>query len=245
MREFSQFERNIIKNHLLKGARLPGMLSEEFRKSARLLIHYLKDGAIKLEYRSDGYSRELATEEIVNIVELLGFLEKNGLIRKYPPSATIQAFNDEAEISLGESEGSATEEFLLHQGSSHIPKFIKQTQDYEFKATEPLRTLAEHNFKSEEDRRHEETMRNARTSNRIAIFVALTTLVVTAVLGYIQYESSYDDLRDKLSVVIAEQEKLKNELERNKGDLKNLRKEFGGFKIEFEKSKIPTKKEAR
>jgi hypothetical protein len=248
MREFSQFEQNLIRNHLIRGAGLPGMLSNDFREKARLVIHFDPKGHTKFEYRSDDYESSKATEELVNIVDLLEYLLTEGFIRKYPPNFTsLREFDVQEQISLGESQSQKSQNFLLHDGSLYLPKFIMQTENYVFKATEPLRTLTLNDFQTAEERRHNQAMSKATNANRIALAVAVASIILPTVLGYMQYRNSYDELLTKLTIESAENDVLRKAINESNSLTNEVTKDVKSLKDEIEtmKVKLNAKKEKK
>ncbi|MEK6782173.1 MAG: hypothetical protein AABY93_10725 [Bacteroidota bacterium] len=218
MREFSEYEKKVINEKLIKGSDFSGLLSDDLYKKSKVIIriNFNGSGKHKIEYRSDSYDAQLAIDEIVDLYHLLNFLLETKLIRKYPPAAnTNRDHKTSPTISLGISESREIKNFSLESGSSNLGEFIMQHENYKFKATEPLRFFAANNFESSEDRKHRDNLKHIRKQLNVTLIVAIAGFIITGFIGYVQYKKSYDELfyengimRSKIEVL---ETKLRND----------------------------------
>src|SRR5258708_5119540 len=104
MREFSKKERWIISERLIEGRTLPGFFTDDFLANGKLMIQIKPDGRHRLEFLSDTIDSRFANEELVDVVNLLAYLDEEGLVSKYPPAATtLRDFDEIQTISIGNS----------------------------------------------------------------------------------------------------------------------------------------------
>jgi hypothetical protein len=122
-----------------------------------------------------------------------------------------------------------------------------QTENYVFKATEPLRTLTLNDFQTAEERRHNQAMSKATNANRIALAVAVASIILPTVLGYMQYRNSYDELSTKLTIESAENDVLRKAINESNSLTNEVTKDVKSLKDEIEtmKVKLNAKKEKK
>ena len=207
MRDFSSGEIRIIRDRLINGCPLRDMFSTSFTNDAKLVIAINENGSHLFKFCSDNYSSDSALEEIVNTVNLLSFLQSEGLIYKYPPSATVLTDFDKIKtITIGNSTSTHEMPFLLMQDANYLVDFLCDNWEYRFVASEPLKSLSSHNFKSAEDRRLDQNT----FLTRIGLFIALGTSVISTVVTCHQNSKSFDDLNSKMDATL-ERVKLLND----------------------------------
>lgn len=180
MREFSRKEQWIIRERLIEGTTLPGFFTPEFLHAAKIVLQINPSGKHRLEVFSDTIDGRQANEELVDVVTLIEYLDKEGLVAKYPPAATtLRDFNAVQSVSIGDSESSKSSTFLMEEKSAHLIEFLTDHDNYFFKATEPLRTLNEHDFLSLQERQFARTSRLTVNGQFISIGIAISTLIAT------------------------------------------------------------------
>ena len=203
MREFSPHEQAIIKDKLINGAVFTKLFSDNFLTNTKFEIEIdrSENGFSRFQFVSETYSPEQGSKELVNMVNLLQFLLLNGLVYKYPPIGfNLSDYDAEPSFTLGNetlSPGKGNVNIrrtLLSGFPKEITDFINTYWYYQFEATEPLKSLAHHDFKSLEERMHNESVSQQKVANRITLVIALATIVFT----YYQNKVSYDDLNFKV-----------------------------------------------
>jgi hypothetical protein len=195
MREFSKYERDLIKGHLIKGSGISGMLSSAFKEKAKFKITFDPSGSQKFEYFSSEFAVEDARDEMVNLIELLEFLLSEKYIRKYPPTATsLRDFNETETISFGDSWSAQQQTFILHEKSNYLGEFLKWNEDSIFKATESLKNLALNDFQTAEEIRHVQILRQSRHANKITLGLAISTVLIGFIGIFIQKTLSEEEI---------------------------------------------------
>jgi hypothetical protein len=191
MREFSNKEQQIIRDKLITGTTLPGLFSTSFLENGKLMIQINASGHHRFEFFSDTIPARQANEELVDVINLLKYLDGEGLITKYPPAATtLRDFDEDQQISIGHSESKKSETFLLIRQSKSLVKFLKENDNYFFQANEPLRVLVANNFRTLQERQFERTSSTTLRGQWISIGVAGLTLLITLVINIVNWKRS-------------------------------------------------------
>lgn len=204
MREFSEYERGIIKKKLIAGSNLSGMLSHEFFFYSELLVTIKLTGTHQFKFASDVIVKEKAFGELIDLITLLQFLLDNGLIIAYPTAATVMRFYDKQDetISLGNGRGSMTTTWNTTEQDTYIGDFIKRHENSRFKATEPLVMLTKHNWKTWDERKHQQ-----------GIWVAIGIALITAIIGAAGIWFQYYESTKELNEVRKKQERLEAKID--------------------------------
>lgn len=182
MREFSNKEKAIIKERLLNGSFFHELPSAEFLSKGKLLIRVSPKGNHRFEFFTDELPDNAANEEIIDIITLLEYLDREGLVVKYPPPATVvRDFTDGGEISLGDSGSRTSKAFMFTKESKHIVEFLVANDNCVFKATQPLKALCDHDFKTPQQRQFETSIRWTRRGQTIAMVTAVAGILLTLI----------------------------------------------------------------
>ncbi|HEY5825828.1 MAG TPA: hypothetical protein VIT44_15745 [Cyclobacteriaceae bacterium] len=235
MREFSKYEKRIIRDKLIEGSRLSDML--DFKEKGELIAFINFDnypGRHKFTFKSDTYNGQLAIDELVDLFDLLTYLLKEGYVRKYPDANT--SFRDEEfspEISLGDPNNGKAQTFLLNFNSRELGNFIQIHENYKFKATATLTAQSDRNFISQEEIRHNEIMKKATNANLIALTLSIITVLIGASGIGLQYKISKSDTDLAKNVI----EKLSLQLKRDSLTNEKLKYDFDNFKIQIDSFK--------
>jgi len=188
MKEFSPKERWIIANRLINGTNLPGLFDDNFLANAKVMIYYNLSGKHRIDFFSDTITGEQANEEIVNTVNLINYLLTEGYVAKYPPPGTsLKDFDNEQQVSIGNSMSSKAVVFLLNRESQSIVDFIRRNDDYTFKGTEALKILVGRNFQSLQELQFAHTIRITNRGQWISVIFAILTLIATATVNRITW----------------------------------------------------------
>ena len=130
MREFSEFEKRVIVENLIPGSGLSHCFLKEFRENIQIIISAKNDHKYTFEFRCKvTFSVNQVQDTLIDVVSLLGFLRKEGLIRTYYPAFTdlnedkydIQKrFEAKEQISLGEPQEGESMEFIIADGANEL-----------------------------------------------------------------------------------------------------------------------------
>jgi hypothetical protein len=184
MREFSDKEQQVIRDRLITGTTLPGLFSERFLQNGKLMIQINASGHHRFEFFSDSIPSREANEELVDIINILKYLDGEGLITKYPPAATtLRDFDEDQQISIGNSDSKKSETFLLIRQSKSLVEFLQENDNYFFQANEPLRILVANNFRTLQERQFERTISTTLRGQWISIGIAGITLIATLIIN--------------------------------------------------------------
>ncbi|HMV09231.1 MAG TPA: hypothetical protein PK325_10665 [Cyclobacteriaceae bacterium] len=200
MRQFSDYEKKIISTHLINGAGITGMLSSDLLEKGKFHITIDPDKRQRFEFYSSEIPVEAARDEMVNLIELLIYLDEEKLLRMYPPVSTnLDDFNATVSFTFGDTWSEQKLTFLLHEKSNYLGEFLKWRRDYFFKVTEPLKNLAENNFQTAEEIRHNQILNQANRANRLTLVVAVATILIgfagIAIQSYMQEKQLLVDQR--------------------------------------------------
>lgn len=203
MREFSSKEKAIIKDRLLKGSFFHELPSTEFLSKGKLMIRVSLKGNHRFEFFTDELPDNAANEEIIDIITLLEYLDRKGLVVKYPPPATVvRDFTDGGEISLGDSGSQTSKSFLLLKESKHIVEFLVANDNYVFKATQPLKAC-DHDFKTPQQRQFDTSIRWTRRGQTIAIITAVAGILLTLLVNILNWgrvNESAEKMQSELAI---------------------------------------------
>jgi hypothetical protein len=214
MREFSQTEQAIIKDHLISGAGLSAMLPNVDK--IKWLITY--DGESDLasyNFRSDQIEAQPAYNALVEMIELLKYLVAGGLVRKQNLAATVEATMEDMThkrtISLGNSASNKNVAFIPSDGLEYA-HFIFDNENTRFVALAPLVEHSRNDFISPEDRRHYQQLRQTRTANIVSIIVGTFSILFGVYSSYQNNLSQADLILLQNGVSLAKEAHLSDSL---------------------------------
>jgi hypothetical protein len=155
--------------------------------------------ALKFESESDDKQKEERDKilsQVVDTFSLLDDLMKKGLVRVYPRAYTnIDVFSAIRQISLGDPQDDAKSFIvILDDNSKYLADFIKNYENYLFKASNALIEFASDNFKTPEEIRHTESMEQVKKANKFTLWLAITTISLTLMSLSVQMCSSFEGM---------------------------------------------------
>ena len=235
MRDFSDYEKRVIKEKLIQGSGLSNML--DFKMKGQLLASINVSGNIghhMFTFRSNTYEGQLAVNELVDLFDLLTYLLKEGYIRKYPNAATTHRDGEVSPvISLGDANSGRESTFLLNINSRELGDFIKVHENYNFKATAALKAHAEGNFITQEEKRHNQIIIKARNANRITVVLAIVTILIGAAGIWLQYRISLSDSHLTVNAIKI----LSGQIQRDSASNESLKHDIQRVKIQMDSFK--------
>ncbi|MEK6783695.1 MAG: hypothetical protein AABY93_18485 [Bacteroidota bacterium] len=180
LREFSEFEKKVIKEKLIKnGGKLSSLFENDFNNEVRIIVYYYESKNRKFELRSEKYSGDQIYNALVDMIQLLNFLLENDyLYRHFLPATNLNDFNVEKQISIGDFNGSKSLNFLASDDQNFISDFILKNENVIFKAAEPLRALAKRDFSSQEEIQHIQIIKQSKKSTSTSLFIGIGTILV-------------------------------------------------------------------
>jgi hypothetical protein len=211
MREFSPKEQELIRTKLVPGSTLADLFSEDVKKDAKIILTIDPQEDHRFDFYSDKMSAADGNEELVNLISLLKYLDKEGLIIKYPPEAsTLRDFEAVEQISFGDFEGKKVTKFVLPANAAYVAKFIRNNDNFTFKANAPLRLLVSNDFKTEQQRQFESNQRNTRIGQWISIGIAIATMSVTIIISNRNWSRNDKSVSEFRAEVQLQQERFKS-----------------------------------
>lgn len=183
MRDFSLFERNLITSRLLEGSTLSDMLYNNV--GGWVVTVFDPPKRPKFEFRSFRILEDPqpSYDQLVDVIELLIYLESQGLIRKYTRAATILSTSgQEHAIFLGNQGGGCHHAVFMPLGAERYGSYIRENEFNFFVALPPLQEFVRRGFRSRE-------FIHAHVANRIALVVALATVIGTLMNVLQNYQS--------------------------------------------------------
>jgi hypothetical protein len=148
---------------------------------------------------------------LVDIINLLKYLDSEGLITKYPPAATtLRDFEVDQQISIGNSDSKKSETFLLIRQSKSLVEFLQENDNYFFQANEPLRVLVANNFRTLQERQFQRTISTTLRGQWISIGIAGITLIVTLIINIINWQRNDRSTKSLESKMVAMEDRLKD-----------------------------------
>lgn len=239
MREFSEYERGIISGKLIQGAGLSHCFPDDFRAHVKIILKSNPNGSHKFEYFSDKYSSQQIQDALVDLVYLLEFLEHNGLLRIYYPAATsLKNYQFQEEVKLGDYQYGPSAELLLAHDAKHIAEFINRNEYNIFRATEPLRSLVNHGFRSLEERMHGQMISQQRIANIITLCIGIGSIFFI----YYQNKNSNDELNFKIGTLNGELKNLREQQDNDSMFRRSLQHDNDSLKLELKTLKNRTAK---
>jgi hypothetical protein len=240
MRKYSIYEQRIIREKLLEGSTLRQMFSPEFVQNARLEIMLDSEHENHIfKYFSDSFNVNRAVEELVNLVNLVKLLERDGLIRKYfRPSTSLYDFDDVDSIEIGESQSKTSLKFILPVGSeADLVSYLYSNLDKNFRATQELRSMVGANFESPEEKRHDDAIRQSKTANKIALLSAVAAFIAMALSIF--GGSDNDDLRRQIKSNETDLINLRNKIKTDSASNSVVRQKIEDLQSSFDSLKVP------
>jgi hypothetical protein len=198
MLEFTDQEKTLIREKIIRGTTMRDMFSEEFMNNVRLDIEIDSSEEARniFNYYSESYSSEKAVEELVNLVSFLTALESNGLVNKFfQPATAFLDYDTTERIIIGNSESEKRSRFIPPIGSQEgVVLYLYDNLDKKFKATQKLKVLVQNDFISNEERQHQESVSQTKLSNIIS-FISLAVSTVAIVSAFTSSNDNVLELR--------------------------------------------------
>lgn len=212
MRELSLKEQQIIRDQLIPGTTLTELFSGRFNGDGKIEIQIHEDGDYRFDFYSQTFSETAANIEVVDVINLLKYLEAEGLITKYPPAATTMVeFEVGTPIVMGSSNSQKAVKFLMITQSASLVKYLKKNAGFVFQANEPLRVLAGNNFRSLQERQFERTISTTLRGQWISIGIAGLTLLVSCAVNIVNWHRSDQLAKSLKSELVALRERFKGD----------------------------------